>query len=492
MVYRRLYKLIMHIGWFASFILAACSSGIPSFTLIDREPAISPDYSGVTIPPNIASLNFIIHEPGNRYIVKIIASNEAFITIHTKDGIIEIPPSKWNKILEASKGKEVKFDIMAQRDGQWVKFRTIINQVAKDPIDNYLVYRLIEPGYEIWNKMGIYQRCLENFDEDPIMINDMSEGNCMNCHSFCKNNSETFMFHMRAKNAGTIIYRNGKLSKVDTKTSKTLSAGVYPSWHPGGRFIAFSVNKIVQRFHAVSDKRIEVQDTLSDLVLYDCETNTISTDSSIASSKRLETFPCWSPDGKSLYFCSAKAVEGNQYNKILYDLLRISFDPATKTFGAIDTVISSYKTGLSVSFPKVSPDGRFLLFCMAPYGNFTIWHKESDLYLLNLEKGEISKPDINSTQSESYHSWSSTGRWIVFSSRRIDGLYTRPFFSYFDHSGKAHKPFMLPQKDPEFYAGFMKSYNIPELITSRIALDPRILSHIVKKEATKASYLQSK
>src|SRR5450759_4167152 len=92
--------------------------------------------------------------------------------------------------------------------------------------------------------MGIYQRCLENFIESPIMINDMSDSNCMNCHSFCRNNSHTMMFHMRGKHAGTVIYRDGKVSKVNTKTDHTISPGVYPAWHPGGRYIAFSVNHI--------------------------------------------------------------------------------------------------------------------------------------------------------------------------------------------------------------------------------------------------------
>jgi hypothetical protein len=488
----RLDKVMLYIALISIYMISACSSNTKSIIEINKEPSISPDYSGVTIPPNIAPLNFIIHETAKRYIIKISGGNKASFTIHTSDSMIIISQSKWKKILEASRGEQLKIEVMGEKNAQWTKYRPIIITVAKDSIDSYLVYRLIPPGFEIWNKMGIYQRCVENYDQDPIMINDLSDGNCMNCHSFCKNNSETFMFHMRAKNAGTIIFRNGKLSKVDTKTTSTVSAGVYPAWHPGGRYIAFSVNKIVQRFHAVSNKKIEVQDTLSDIVLYDCETNTVTTDSSLASSKRLETFPSWSPDGKFLYFCSAKSMEAYRYKDIRYDLVRIAFNPETKSFGATDTVISSYKTGLSVSFPRVSPDGKFVLFCMSAYGNFSIWHRESDLYLLNLETNEISKPEINSPESESYHSWSSNGRWIVFSSRRMDGLYTRPYFSYFDASGKTHKPFLLPQKNPDFYEGFMNSFNIPELITSRLKLDPRILSRIAKSEAIKANFISSK
>jgi hypothetical protein len=107
---------------------------------------------------------------------------------------------------------------------------------------------------------------------------------------------------------------------------------------------------------------------------------------------------------------------------------------------------------------------------------------------MNLETNEITKPDINSNQAESYHSWSSTGRWIVFSSRRTDGFFTRIYIAYFDKNGKAHKPFLLPQKNPLFYNEFLKTYNVPELITSAVDLNPRILSKIARSIPVNASF----
>ena len=129
---------------------------------------------------------------------------------------------------------------------------------------------------------------------------------------------------------------------------------------------------------------------------------------------------------------------------------------------------------------------------MTKYGNFTIWHKDSDLYLMDLSTNEITKPDINSDEAESYHTWSSNGRWIVFSSKRADGLFTRPYFAYFDTNGKAYKPFLLPQKDPRFYDTFLKTYNVPELVTSAVELNPRILSKIARSETSNASFESNK
>ena len=90
----------------------------------------------------------------------------------------------------------------------------------------------------------------------------------------------------------------------------------------------------------------------------------------------------------------------------------------------------------------------------------------------------------NSKDVDSYHSWSSNSRWLAFSSRRDDGLYTRPYFTYVDAQGKEHKPFMLPQADPDYYIAFMKSYNIPELITGPVPVGPDDFTRAAQGDGT--------
>ena len=116
------------------------------------------------------------------------------------------------------------------------------------------------------------------------------------------------------------------------------------------------------------------------------------------------------------------------------------------------------------SFPKCSPDGKYILLTVSDYGTFPIWHRETDLWLYEIETGAVSTLDgVNGKYSDSYHCWSSTGRWICWASKRDDRLYGKPYFAHVAADGTVSKPFVLPQKDPDSYLTTLKSYNIPEL-----------------------------
>jgi dipeptidyl aminopeptidase/acylaminoacyl peptidase len=188
-----------------------------------------------------------------------------------------------------------------------------------------------------------------------------------------------------------------------------------------------------------------------------------------------ETFPVFSADGRKLYFCSAKAIKmPENYQSVRYSLCSIAFDPATRSFGSqVDTLISSFRTGKTVSQPKTSPDGKYILFTSFDYGNFPVWHKEADLHMMNLSTNSVDTLElVNSVNSDSYHSWSSDSRWFVFASKRDDGMYGKPYFTHIDENGKCSKPFLLPQKNADFYDFFLKSYNIPELAKGPVPFDP--------------------
>jgi hypothetical protein len=365
--------------------------------------------------------------------------------------------------------------------GQWTRFAPIENTIAAEPIDTHLVYRIIQPLYQMHSEMGLYQRDLGSFDERPILLNSATGGNCINCHAFDHGNPDRMMFHIRGGVVGTsmILAYDGTLSKIDTKTSANPPLA-YRSWHPNGRVIAFSHNAVRQVFHALGKNR-DVYDRASDLFLYDVKTHVITTSPKIANPDRMETYPEWSADGRFLYFCSAPALASfgsteHPYNKIRYDLMRIAYDPDTGAWGEVEPVVLASQQGLSAAHPKVSPDGRTLLFCMSKYSNFPLYNPDSDLYVLDTATNQWHKAEaINSDQAESYHSWSSNGRWIAFSSKRQDGLSTHLYLSYFDAAGLFHKPLLLPQKDPEVQATLPIVYNIPELVKGPVQVRPQAL-----------------
>lgn len=462
-------------GWCSALcLLSACSVQEPVADVqADVLPALFPDYLDVTIPANIAPLRFRLSEPADE--ARLVLESSAGKWVLEADGMdFLIPRKKWKKWLQEARGETVRVKVMTCTDGRWTAYRSFGWHVSSDDLDPYLVYRLVEPGYELWNKMGIYQRDLTGFDEKALLVNSQFENNCMNCHTFNQRNPRQLLFHMRAKLGGTYFVTDGQVRKVNGKLSDRIQSLVYPYWHPSGRYVAFSTNTTRQAFHRSDRNRVEVYDLASDVLVYDIERHEALTDSCTASPAAFETFPAFSPDGATLYFCSADTFSmPTAFREVRYSLCSIGFDAEKRTFvPPVDTLYSSAAEGGSVSFPRVSPDGRFLVYTKAGYGNFSIWHKDADLYLLDLQTRQ-SHPlaAANSDDVESYHTWSSNSRWMVFSSRRMDGLHTRPYIVHIDSLGQASKPFLLPQASPGFYDNFRFSYNLPELVEGEVGLN---------------------
>ncbi|KAA6301805.1 MAG: Protein TolB [Candidatus Ordinivivax streblomastigis] len=489
--------------WYYSLLLfilfSSCSKQLPENAVFqDKVIAISPDYSHGTIPWNIAPLNFSINVEADDYLAALYSSKGEKIIAGGKQ--VEWNLKSWHRLLEANKGDTLYTEIYLKKGNQWTKHPLLKNVIAPDAIDEYISYRLIEPSYVTYELMTINQRNLTNFDEKVIYDNSMlssgENGQCINCHSYQNyNRTGNMQFHVRQHLGGTVIVTGDNVTKVSLKTEHTISAGVYPAWHPTENLIAYSTNNTSQNFHTRDPQKVEVMDSESALILYDVTKNEVK--EIVNEPNHLETFPAWSPDGKYLYYVSAAYPENInkdsenlylEYKDFRYNIYRKAFNPETYEFTATDTIFEASEYGKSATFPRVSPDGRYLLFTLGDFGNFHIWHKSSDLYLLDMETWTLSAlAELNSPDVESYHSWSSNGRWIIFSSRRDDGSYTRPYIGYFK-DGKASKPFILPQKSPDFYGEFFKSYNIPEFMVEPVKVSRKNLVDAIKKDAQQATF----
>ncbi len=475
-------------------LLASCNNppGKNSISL-DRKPTIYPDYTEITIPPNIAPLNFSVEEEGKSFFVDVHGDNGTALSFSSKNGIIHFPKNKWEKLIKKNSGKKLVYTIYIKKKGKWFKFDSFIQTVSDALVDPYLYYRLLYPGYESWKEISIVQRDLESFSEKTVVDNSVIDQNCVNCHSFNNQNPDDFLFHVRGSKGGTYFLDNGNLKKVNIRTERMKNGAVYSRWHPSGRFVAFSSNKVVQRFHSSHLKKIEVSDLNSTLVLYDVEKNETLDASPDNNGQFMDTYPEWSPDGKYLYFCrAAQIVEQYDYRDIKYDLYRMEFNPVTRKFSPVEPVFQASVQSKSASFPRISPDGGLLVFTLHNYGCFPIWHKEADLYFVNLDDFAVTQLPVNSDFTESYHSWSSNGRWLLFSSKRDDGLTARPFVAYIGPNGKAEKPFIVPQKDPLFYRRFIKTFNIPEFAISEISFTPDQLRKAAAGEPVQSKWVDNK
>ena len=443
---------------------------------------IYPDYKEVTIPSNIAPLNY-------RYAMEGVHKASTTFTIGNrsvsiKGTEVEWSLKKWKSFIADAAGQTIKVEARAVVKGKPVTDSWSI-YISPDDIDGYLTYRLIEPSYQMFNEVSIVERCIENFNETVICDYKHTENSCMNCHIHGQQRGDLSMYYIRGPHGGAILNRDGKLRKLSLNAPGMLSGTVYGEIHPSGRFGVFSTNIILPSFHAMAINRMEVYDSASDLTVADFDNNRMINLPHIARADKFETFPCFSADGRSVFYCIADTFPlPSEIKKVKYALVRADFNPENGHISTqVDTVWSASANNASACHPKASPDGRWLMFTVADYGTFPLFHIESTLYLADLKTGEIrALSNIKGDKSDTYHSWSSDSRWFVFASKRGDGQYGKPYFCHIDEQGNLTKPFVLPQKSSRFYTYNLKSFNVPDLGKASTGMNVRDAARMFKSE----------
>ena len=542
-------KKVLYVAILSQLIIS-CTPSVPSqYVEADDLPNIYPDYIDVTVPQNIAPLHFHIDHDSlaTDFVTRFIAGSDQW-TLGGED--VRPGLKKWHQMVASalSSDGKISIEVFIKQAKAWQRMKPFTITVSKDSIDPYISYRLISPSYVTYEDLTLNQRCLEDFDESLIygnMINsDEENGQCINCHHAQWYNPERIQFHVRQYLGGTVIAYDGKLQKINLKTDSTISAGVYPTWHPRQPWIVYSTNNTGQSFHTRDVQKIEVQDTKSNLIFYDLEANTVTPIT--RDTTDFDCFPFWSPDGKYVYYVSAHWEKRDtvqmdfelikNYKEVQYNLYRIPFDEASCSFGQRELIYDAVARNRSVTLPRVSPDGRWLMFTEAQYGIFHIWHTTADLFLMDLTQAEALEPtpiqryspnllpegllpesanniqrdaaadslreaqgkltplpaylrnitELNTPEVESYHAWSSNGHWVIFSSRRDDGNFTRPFIAHHDGNGHFSRPFELPQDNPQYHRQFMRSYNVPEFLSGPVTIRPQDFAAVIKKDATPA------
>lgn len=458
----------------AAAILSACHGKPDNAARLSSLPSMFPDYAGVEIPVDIAPLNFSVDGAASVYVE---ARGARAGVVEASGPYADFDIDEWHQLTRQNCGDSIYFCVSAEIQGKWLEYQPFGVFVSSDSLSEWgITYRKINPGYETFSNIGIFQRNIHNFDEFAIVDHTALQGECMNCHVANRCDAGQFQLHIRGAHSATLVQVDGKRQLLNTATDSTIANCMYAYWHPSGRYIAYSLNLVNQCFFEDTTRYIEVFDLASDALILDLQTNEL-----ILSDKLMthdfESYPVFSADGNAIYYCTSKPyMDQGLIDSMRYDLCRIDFDPETGRLGdRADTIIYASRAGFSITHPRPSYDGRYLMYSVANSAVFPIHHREADLYVMDLETMESHPLDgANSSHAESFHNWSTNSRWIVFTSKRHNDANNLVYISHFGPDGNTSKAFLLPQKNPQkYYADLIHSYNVVDFTRQKVDLDVR-------------------
>ena len=455
-------------------ILTSCTSLPENATKVDELPNIYPDYVGVTIPVDIAPLNFDYLDEDIDCLDVIVKGSKGG-ELHANGSWADFDVDEWHQLTEQNEGGQLTITVCVEKGGRWTQYKDFTINISKFRLDDWgLTYRRIKPGYEVGGDIGIYQRDIHTFGEYAILAETVVPGRCFNCHTANRTNPDRITLQMRGEGGGTLIQKDGKQTWVETKTDSTKAAGSYSYWHPAGDYVAMAVNSVHQSFFTGTGQRIEVYHKFSNVEVLDTRTNELIL-SPLLQTEDLEIFPAFSADGKWLYYSTSKPCRvPAEYEKVKCSLCRIAFDAKKGVFGeTVDTLLNGPATDKSYVLARPSYDGRWLMYNVSSRGNFPVSQDDADLWLMDLKTGESRElKEVNSSRCESFHNWSENSHWFVFSSKREDGMYTKLYMACVDDQGHVSKPFLLPQRHPrKYYLEMLDAYNCPDFTKTKVELD---------------------
>jgi len=183
----------------------------------------------------------------------------------------------------------------------------------------------------------------------------------------------------------------------------------------------------------------------------------------------VQTDGVWSPDGKTIVFARAEArdpyrpgqkaaVHANDPNEtqIQYDLYRIPFNNGRG--GTPEPIEGASNNGMSNNFPKVSPDGKWIVYVQCRNGQ--LMRPDSRLYIVPLAGGEARRLRANTSLMNSWHSFSPNGRWLVFSSK-ARSPYTQMYLTHLDEEGNSSPAILIDNS-----TAANRAVNLPEFVNT--------------------------
>jgi tetratricopeptide (TPR) repeat protein len=253
--------------------------------------------------------------------------------------------------------------------------------------------------------------------------------------------------------------REGFMSQVSPDGRRVVTT-IKPPGTPGPHFYYvanFEDYRFLQVFYP----------TRGILVWYDREARKLEPLPGADDPRYVHTNAVWSPDGNYLVFARAEAKDPFPANgkmaayandpaevPIQYDLYRIPFNDGKG--GKPEAIAGASRNGMSNSFPKISPDGRWIVFVEARNG--LLMRPDSQLYIVPAAGGQARRMRCNTPLMNSWHSFSPNGRWLVFSSKSRSP-YTQMFLTHIDAEGRDSPAILI-----ENSTAANRAVNIPEFV----------------------------
>ncbi len=321
---------------------------------------------------------------------------------------------------------------------------------------------------------------------------------CANCHSF-SGDGKTLGLDMDGPRNDKGLYALVPISQKMTvhtsdmvhwadfsgETNPQLRIGFMSQVSPDGKYVMTTIKPpgtSNANFYYVSNftdyRFLQVfYPTRGILAWYDRAAKTLKPLPGADDPKYVQASAVWSPDGKYLVFARAEGKDASPPGlkmaayandpaemQIKYDLYRIPFNEGRG--GVAEPIVGASQNGMSNSFAKISPDGKWLVFVQARNGQ--LMRPDGKLYIVPATGGKARLMNCNTPLMNSWHSFSPNGRWMVFSSKSRSP-YTQMFLTHIDENGN-DSPAVLVENS----TAANRAVNIPEFVN----MNPEGIEHI--------------
>jgi Flp pilus assembly protein TadD len=395
----------------------------------------------------------------------------------------------WAEIKRRSTARDAEVAVVGVGPGaEAVSSASVRIRTSTDPVGDSIFYREVplpfltavrDPSRIRWRFGSIDAEA-----QPPIVLENLPV--CGNCHSFSGDGKVLGLDidYGNDKGGYAVLPVSPQMVMSDDKIitwsdyrrdDGELTFGLLSQVSPDGRYV---ISTVKDRAVFVATPGIEFSQLFFPikgiLVVHDTETGRYAPLPGADDPAYVQSNPTWSPDGKTIVFARAKAYrEGKLANAeailldekdvpefvedkqpFKFDLYRVPFNGGRG--GKALPIAGASHDGKSNFFAKFSPDGKWIVFCKAE--NYMLLMPDSELYIVPAAGGEARRLRANTRLMNSWHSFSSNGRWLVFSSK-ANTPYTQLFLTHIDEGGESTPPVVL-----ERFTGSDRAANIPEFV----------------------------